>query len=573
MVVDQPSWQYCVMRGNGPVGIMLPTALALLIGTSVLGQSTKIWLPAGSASWFVDSNWSPLGVPDASSISQINNGGTANADTGTSDVVSNRIEVGKNDGTGALNVVGRILTLGSDFDVGQIGSTYAIGSITVNSNGTATISNSFGVHVGTLGTGNIDVGSTGAGSDATANGVGSLTINTTTFVDVAEDINVGQSSAATNATATGNATLSMSSVGTFTIGGNLDVGKSGGSGRTSATGTATINGVTNSFTIGNSLTVGRTSGSTGAAGNFGHGTVSISDATLNVGFANAVAPGSVAVGDVIAIGSERGNAIGQATLQRVTLDVKKRISIGELSGGSTNAASTTDGTLMLVDSSITTPELDIATVVSGTAGTAKGKLSLDPTLVNVSGPMTLGTGSELVFALAGTTRATGMSGSGQYSALNADTAVLDGKLTIQLAGGFTPSMGNQFQVISTATSATGTFASIVLPTLPSGLGWGITSNSSGVLLTVGSGALPGDFNGDGKVDAADYVVWRESGGSATQYNSWRANYGRTAGSGASLLEATAVPEPVTIVLLLISILSALAHDGRWWSRPSCAAFE
>jgi hypothetical protein len=253
--------------------------------------------------------------------------------------------------------------------------------------------------------------------------------------------------------------------------------------------------------------------------------------------------------------------MGQATLQRVSLNVKKRIVIGELSGGSTNAASTTDGTLTLVDSSITTPQLDIATVVSSTAGTANGKLSLDPTFVNVSGAMTLGTGSELVFTLAGTTRATGISGSGQYSALNAGTAALNGKLSIQLAGGFTPSAGNQFQVIS-ATSAIGAFGSTALPTLPTGLAWGVTTNSSGVLLTVSSGTLPGDFNVDGKVDASDYVVWRKNVGSTAEYSTWRANYGRVAGSGTNLAQAAAAPEPVTIVLLPFGILFVWALARR-----------
>jgi hypothetical protein len=39
-------------------------------------------------------------------------------------------------------------------------------------------------------------------------------------------------------------------------------------------------------------------------------------------------------------------------------------------------------------------------------------------------------------------------------------------------------------------------------------------------------ALPGDFNRDGTVDAADYVLWRKSpadfGGDPDEYNSWRA---------------------------------------------------
>ena len=39
----------------------------------------------------------------------------------------------------------------------------------------------------------------------------------------------------------------------------------------------------------------------------------------------------------------------------------------------------------------------------------------------------------------------------------------------------------------------------------------------------------GDYNGNGAVDAADYVLWRKSpgdfGGSPTGYNTWRSNFG------------------------------------------------
>jgi hypothetical protein len=52
----------------------------------------------------------------------------------------------------------------------------------------------------------------------------------------------------------------------------------------------------------------------------------------------------------------------------------------------------------------------------------------------------------------------------------------------------------------------------------------------------GSGGLTGDYNGDGKVDAADYVVWRKTNINGQQgYNDWRANFNNATGS----LNATA----------------------------------
>jgi hypothetical protein len=70
-------------------------------------------------------------------------------------------------------------------------------------------------------------------------------------------------------------------------------------------------------------------------------------------------------------------------------------------------------------------------------------------------------------------------------------------------------------------------------------------------------ALSGDYNSDGKVDAADYVVWRNDPaghGGASGYNTWEANFGATAGAGAGL-GAAAVPEPTSLVLLLLGLAS------------------
>jgi hypothetical protein len=64
--------------------------------------------------------------------------------------------------------------------------------------------------------------------------------------------------------------------------------------------------------------------------------------------------------------------------------------------------------------------------------------------------------------------------------------------------------------------------------------------------------LDGDFNNDGKVDAADYVVWRKTDGSQEGYNEWRTNFGRTSGSG-SALGSAAVPEPSALVLLAAAV--------------------
>jgi hypothetical protein len=72
---------------------------------------------------------------------------------------------------------------------------------------------------------------------------------------------------------------------------------------------------------------------------------------------------------------------------------------------------------------------------------------------------------------------------------------------------------------------------------------------------------PGDYNNNGVVDGADYVVWRKGGTlanevdnpgtvNAADYTEWRARFGNTSGSGSSLA-AGAVPEPGSTVLVLL----------------------
>ena len=55
-----------------------------------------------------------------------------------------------------------------------------------------------------------------------------------------------------------------------------------------------------------------------------------------------------------------------------------------------------------------------------------------------------------------------------------------------------------------------------------------------VIADMGPGTIPGDFNGDGAVDAADYVVWRKGLGPIypqLAYNVWRARFGEIFGNG------------------------------------------
>lgn len=96
----------------------------------------------------------------------------------------------------------------------------------------------------------------------------------------------------------------------------------------------------------------------------------------------------------------------------------------------------------------------------------------------------------------------------------------------------------------------------------------VASGNAGIV----NPGLAGDFNGDGKVDGGDYVVWRdrfgtsdnlggngnESGGSAgtvdnADYLYWRANFGASGGGGG--LQGAGVPEPATLLLVIGAALA------------------
>jgi hypothetical protein len=69
--------------------------------------------------------------------------------------------------------------------------------------------------------------------------------------------------------------------------------------------------------------------------------------------------------------------------------------------------------------------------------------------------------------------------------------------------------------------------------------------------------LDGDYNDDGQVDAADYVVWRKTSGTAEGYNTWRSNFGRSSGAGAAVGGVAAVPEPAGVMLVLLGVVAIL----------------
>jgi hypothetical protein len=84
--------------------------------------------------------------------------------------------------------------------------------------------------------------------------------------------------------------------------------------------------------------------------------------------------------------------------------------------------------------------------------------------------------------------------------------------------------------------------------------------------------LPGDFNFDGEVGAADYVIWRQSVGETglglaadanrdqvvddLDYRVWQANFGTISASTTAVF-ASSVPEPKSMSLAMLAGLAML----------------
>jgi hypothetical protein len=158
----------------------------------------------------------------------------------------------------------------------------------------------------------------------------------------------------------------------------------------------------------------------------------------------------------------------------------------------------------------------------------------------------------------------------QYDRLLVEGGVaLAGTLSISLAnlggGTFAPAAGDAFTIITATDGISGAFDALVGP---AGYKWLVDYSDDAVTLFVG---ISGDYNSDGRVDAADYSEWRDLLGStgtglaadgdgdgdvdANDYTVWKNNFGQSLSPGTG--STAAVPEP-TSWLLLLAALAAIA---------------
>jgi hypothetical protein len=189
-----------------------------------------------------------------------------------------------------------------------------------------------------------------------------------------------------------------------------------------------------------------------------------------------------------------------------------------------------------------------------------------PASVSFEGDVVLGLGASTEIELGG------MTAGAEYDQLvvGGDVA-LDGALEVVLSDGFLPEAAQQFKIIDVGGTLTGQFDGLAEGSLVGDFGQELFityAGGDGNDVALFSAGQPGDFNGDGLVDGADLADWQAGFGIAagatapqgdadadvdgTDFLRWQQRFGLTAGNGA--VEGYAIPEPSTMLLLLLAAL-------------------
>jgi len=272
---------------------------------------------------------------------------------------------------------------------------------------------------------------------------------------------------------------------------------------------------------------------------------------------------------------------GGVKMVTTTEDTPVAPAVGVANGNHTlqTPFSISDDTIVTVTTGSLT--FDNAVDVAGKMLSLSGTTSLNHSVVDtgeggsISGSGTLGTEGDTTIAadlsLDGATldidvrnNSTGQT-SDQFDVVGLTT--LSGDITVDVAvlGGYTPS--SDIAVLTTTEGIVDNSLSLSLAGAGAGSFTGVSVVGNNLMLLVGgSTSVPGDYNGNGSVDAADYTVWQDSKGDSVpsgtgadgvadgtinnlDYLFWKTQF-TNAGSGSS--SGAAVPEPSSLALVLLA---------------------
>ena len=235
-------------------------------------------------------------------------------------------------------------------------------------------------------------------------------------------------------------------------------------------------------------------------------------------------------------------------------------------GGTTNI----DAGTLLINGTQTGAGLTTVAVGAtlGGTGTLGGALTNNGTVnpgasvgtLSVIGNVTMGASSHFLTELSGAT---------------ADKLAITGNLDLTALANFldvtASGTGTSWIIATYSGTLTGTFETI---TSGYSVNYGTGTNSQVTLNVAAPPGVPGDYNGNGVVDGADYVRWRNGGplqnevatlGSITteDYTEWRSRFGATSGAGAgSDSLAAAVPEPSSLLLIGVALVVTIGGTRR-----------
>ncbi len=521
-----------------------------------------------------------------------NSSGTLNMNNGTfnvtgSDFTQTQLIVGNN-GTGTMNV-----NNGADVNVSGFNSTTSLGhhagssgTVTVNGAG-STWTTADQLWIGEHGTGTFTVQN--GGSVTTSSAAGGKTI-----IGVFADANgfATVTGPGSTWTQTDGLTVGNSGPGTLTVsnGGSLaTTGLSIGDG-VGASGSVTVTGAGSTLNGGGSINVGSTGNASMAIQNGGavaSGAALIR--ALNGGTAQVLVAGAGSSWSV----TSGTLAIGLPEPGFTTSPTSLTINTGATVNVTHNINLDTASTLTLQGGTLSAAEIGLNGLqFNGTFQWTSGTLHVGvfrKSLTNQGGTLAPGNsigntvidgnytqqaGAKLAIDLGGTTANT------QYDVVSSEgVANLNGLLQLTLINAFMPTSGQQFTIFNTVGGITGAFSNVAngqrLITSDGGgsfiVNYGVGSAFDPMSIVLSSFiavGLPGDYNHNNVVDAADYVLWRNTLGQtgsglaadgngngqidAADFDIWRAHFGQTAGSGAASSANFAVPEPNPATMLFLA---------------------